>query len=212
MNIINLGNVFQVLDGMNTRGYYMGSINGSTPYGTVFGAGPNSSFPSGPPRVAGADQERYSLTPSRWMNEFFITNTSPVGHGFNPSDAAKGFACYSFEPRSDVPVKIIVLDDTQSNSDPEDPTSLGWGHGTLDKTRYEWLVNELDTGQADGKLMVIACHIPIGVLAAGEDAGWSNLSYRSEDQIIAKLHTYPNFILWISGHLHMNTGFCLPLS
>ncbi len=210
VNIINLGNVFEDPAGMNSRGYYMGSINGSTPYGTVFGAGPNSSFPSGPPGVAGADEDRYSLTPSGWMNEFFNTTTSPVGHGFNPSDAAKGFACYSFEPRSDVPIKIIVLDDTQSNSDPVDPSSLGWGHGTLDQTRYEWLVNELDTGQAEGKLMVIACHIPIGVLAAGEDAGWSNLSYRSEDQIIAKLHTYPNFLLWISGHLHMNTVSAFP--
>ena len=43
------------------------------------------------------------------VNEFFNTTSSPKGHGFNQSDVAAGFACYSFEPRSDIPIKVIVL-------------------------------------------------------------------------------------------------------
>ena len=207
LDILNHGDVFTELDGVNSRGYWMGTINGTTPNGTAYGAGRNASFTT-PPQVLAADLNRSTVTTSQWMSEFFNTTTSPVGHGFSRADAATGFACYSFESKPGI--KMIVLDDTQNETDSEDPTSLGWGHGTLDKTRYDWLVNELDAGQRDGKLMIIAAHVPIGVLDPSNDASWSNYSYRKEDQIIAKLHTYPNFILWIAGHLHLNQVSAFP--
>ena len=202
-DIINLGDVFTDPAGLDSRGNYMGSINGSTPNGTVIGVGPESSF-STTPQIRAADSDRYALNTSAWMNEFFNTTSSPNGHGFNQADAATGFACYSFEPRSDVPIKVIVLDDTQSNTDPVDTGSLGYGHGSLDKKRYDWLVNELENGQRDGKLMIISAHIPIGVRSYPDMAGWSKYAYVSQDSLIAKLKTYPNLVLWISGHLHLN--------
>jgi len=210
LDIINRGNVFLDPAGVNSRGLYMGSINGTTPNGTVFGAGPNSSFPTTPPKVLAADPNRHSLSVSEWMNEFFTTTTLPPGHGFNQSNVSEGFACYSFEPRSDVPIKVIVLDDTQRESDPVDNNSLGYGHGDLDKKRYDWLVNELESGQREGKLMIIAAHIPVGFLPAGQMAGWSSTAYVSQDQLIAKLHTYPNFMLWVAGHLHLNNVSAFP--
>ena len=202
-DIINLGSVFTDPAGLNSRGSYMGSINGSTPNGTVIGVGVNSSF-SSTPKIRAADSNRYNLTEAKWMSEFFNTTSSPNGHGFNQADAATGFACYTFEPRSDIPIRVIVLDDTQSNTDPVDTDSLGYGHGSLDKKRYDWLVNELENGQRDKKLMIIAAHIPIGVLAAGQMAGWSSKAYVTESQLISKLKSYPNLVLWISGHLHIN--------
>ena len=71
-----------------------------------------------PPKVA-ADPDRRSLVRTEWIQEFFKTSTSPVGHGFNLVDPAQqsGFACYSFLPKADVPLKVIVLDDTQSETD-----------------------------------------------------------------------------------------------
>jgi hypothetical protein len=65
-------------------------------------------------------------------------------------------------------------------------------------------VSELDKGQAEGKLMIIAAHIPIGVEAAGSPMGWGSAACVSENELIAKLHTYPNLILWIAGHRHRN--------
>ena len=202
-DIINLGNVFTDSAGLNSRGNYMGSINGSTPNGTVIGVGPNSSF-STAPKVSAADPDRYALNTSAWMNEFFNTTSSPSGHGFSLANVSEGFACYSFEPRSDVPIKVIVLDDTQSNTDPVDTDSLGYGHGSLDQKRYDWLVNELEKGQREGKLMIISAHIPIGVRSYPDMAGWSKYAYVSQDSLIAKLKSYPNLVLWISGHLHLN--------
>ena len=60
---------------------------------------------------------RYSLNMKGWMNEFFNTSSSPVGHGFTQTNIDNDFASYSFEPKSNIPIKIIMLDDTQSEID-----------------------------------------------------------------------------------------------
>jgi len=40
---------------------------------------------------------------------------------------------------------------------------------------------------------------------AGSPMGWWAQSYVSEEGLIAKLQEYPNLILWIAGHRHLNT-------
>ena len=205
--ILNLGDPFVDPLGANSRGFYMGTIDGRTPYGLVIGAGPVADF-SLPPKALAADPHRRSLTKKEWIREFFTTSSSPRGHGFKKSNAKTGFACYAFKPRSDMPMKIIVLDDTENPDLPSPLTSLGYGHGYLSKERYDWLIHELDKGQAEGKLMIVAAHIPIGVEVPGSQSGW--LDFAAETQLIAKLHTYPNLIMWIAGHRHLNTITALP--
>jgi metallophosphoesterase (TIGR03768 family) len=200
-DILNLGDPLTGLDG---RGFYMGAINGSTPYGDIIGVGPTSDFPAGPPQVLAADPNRRSLLRTEWIGEFFNTSSSPIGHGFSQSNVTSRFACYTFEPKSNLPLKIIVLDDTQRE---DDPNVGNYAHSSLDNERYDWLVGELDKGQAEGKLMIIAAHIPIGVFPG---LLWNSAAPVSEAQLIAKLHAYPNLILWISGHVHRNTVTPLP--
>ena len=214
--IINLGNPFTDPAGSASRGIYMGSLDGSKPYGDVTGAGLVSSFTEAP-KVSAADPDRRSLSRKEWMSEFLTTSSSPVGHGFIQTNVDDDFACYSFEPKSDVPIKVIVLDDTQNNDDPNTATgNLGYGHGSLDQRRYDWLVSELDSGQAQGKLMIIAAHIPIGVESATSMAGWNPYPSvavpATEAELIAKLQTYSNLILWVAGHRHLNrvTAFVSP--
>jgi len=187
--------------GLQSRGFYMGAINGSTPYGDIVGAGPVKDFPNGAPIVP-ADPDRRFIPRNEWMNEFFNTTSSPAGHGFNQVDAATGFACYSFEPNPSLPIKVIVLDDTQRD---DDPNGYAYGRGALDKERYDWLVKELDAGQAEGKLMIISAHIPIGIGDVDSPLGWTSISYVSDWKLIDKLHEYPNLILWVAGHRHLNT-------
>lgn len=204
--IINQGNIFTNPTGIKGRGFYMGTIDGRTAYGDIIGAGPESDFPDGAPMVP-ADPNRRSLLRNEWISEFFNTDSDPKGHGFNEEDAAKGFACYTFEPKLNVPIKVIVLDDTQRNDDPSDV--YGNGQGSLDLERYNWLVKELDKGQSEDKLIIIAAHIPIGV--EPESSGlnslmtWSKYAAVTEENLIAKLHTYSNLILWVAGHRHLNT-------
>jgi metallophosphoesterase (TIGR03768 family) len=203
--IVNQGNIFTNSTGIKSRGYYMGAINGRTPYGDIIGAGPVANFTTSP--TVPADPNRNFLSRKEWISEFFNTSSNPKGHGFNQSDMSTGFACYTFEPNSSLPIKVIVLDDTQRDDNPSDDG--GNGHGSLDQERYDWLVKELDKGQAEGKLMIIAAHIPIGVKLSDTGLGslmtWSKYAAVSDTDLIAKLHTYPNIILWIAGHRHMNT-------
>jgi len=187
---------------LDTRGYYMGVIDGSTPYGEVIKAGSQADFAT-PPKV-NANPDRRHIDKNDWIAEFFNTVSNPVGHGFSRDNALTGLANYTFEPKADLPIRVIVLDDTE-NDDTAFGTRANGASGALDEERYAWLVKELDKGQADGKLMIVAAHVPIGI-----GPMWDTASSPSEADLIAKLHTYPNLILWVAGHRHYNTVTALP--
>jgi hypothetical protein len=175
-------------------GDFMGTIDGSTPYGDVIDVGSVTNFIVGgvtnTPTVA-ADANRYALTTSNWMREFFNTTSQPVGHGFSQANITNNFACYSFEPKTNMPIKVIVLDDTMTDED-----FVYGGQGSLDTNHFNWLVHELDKGQARDQLMIVAAHVPLQFIGANSPISNSNL--------LATLHTYPNLLLWICGHVHIN--------
>ena len=200
-DILDMGNPFTDPHGSDSRGFYMGSVDGATPNGEIIGVGPAAGF-AAPPKVADADPDRRSLSKKEWMGQFLRSTSRPSGHGFTQANVDKDFACYSFEPKSGLPLKVIVLDNTQRD---DAPNVGGYGHSSLDKERYDWLVSELDQGQAEGKLMIIAAHMPIGVELPGSYGGWSINSVVTEKELINKLHNYPNLLLWIAGHRHINT-------
>ncbi|WP_295456615.1 TIGR03768 family metallophosphoesterase [uncultured Thiodictyon sp.] len=143
------------IDGMAAQPrVYTGVIDGSSPFGKIIQAGPatDAAFAAGAPKVA-ADPDRRSLVRTEWKQEFFRTTTHPVGHGFHLAgkDSPPGFACYSFIPNPKVPLRVIVLDDTQRED--EGSTDIH-GHGYLDAQRWAWLQAELARGQADNQLMI----------------------------------------------------------
>ncbi len=205
-DILKMGDILTDPEGINKRDFYMGVLDCRTPCGDIIGAGPVGSTKA--PKIA-ADPNRRSLSKKEWMSEFFVSSSNPAGHGFNQSNLDNDFAGYSFEPKLNIPVKVIVLDDTQREDDLD---FHGYGHGSLDNTRYGWLVSELDKGQAEGKLMIIAAHVPIGVEKPESFVGWWSKSSVSEKALFDTLHKYPNLILWIAGHRHMNavTAFKSP--
>ncbi len=203
--------------------YYLGVLDGSTPNGDIIHAGSidDPAFGGEAPRVV-PDPDRRPLVRSEWIDEFFKTTSHPAGHGFNlidrdtgnPEDAA--FACYSFVPKTELPLKIIVLDVTQSSDDGSFDIH---GHGYLDPRRLEWLRAELASGQANDQLMIIACHIPIGVSAIGSHMEWwagdANTKTGYENavdlaELVGILQGAPNLLMWLAGHRHMNVIKAFP--
>ncbi len=183
--------------------YYTGTIDGSTPYGTIIHVGPvtDPAFAAGAPQVV-ADPDRRPVTRKQWMTEFFTTTTQPIGHGFSQANLDNDFSCYSFLPKATIPLKVIVLDDT---SDETVASQKSGGRGYLNEQRYQWLVRELEAGQADDQLMIVAAHVPLGVEKGGSLLAWDDKnSFVTEKALIAKLQTYPNLLLWIAGHRHLN--------
>ena len=64
--------------------------------------------------------------------------------------------------------------------------SIGYGM-VLDTERYNWLISELDKGQAAGYLMIIAAHVPIGVEPAPSMMCWNPASEVELDRHTARI-------------------------
>ncbi len=211
---------------MGQQGFYTGVIDGSDPLGPVILSGPASNYPVPPTIVADPNRRSLSTAASssqNWINEFFNTASTPAGHGFHLVDRsiATDFACYSFLPKANIPIKMIVLDDTCKGTG--QPNYAG---GALDKTRLDWLKKELQAGQDNNQLMIIAAHIPFNVytnlvtdpaqVASNPErmtlflpAPFSVVNDAKvtpgAESLLAILQGYPNLIMWIAGHRHMNT-------
>ena len=192
--------------------YSMGVIDGSTKYGDVIGCGKVDLI--GPIPDISADPNRKSLfVLSDWIDEFKTSTSQPYGHGFvqsNPENVLG--ACYSFIPKSDIPLKIIVLDDTQLATDNYPLPDSIYGHGELPRERYDWLIKQLNDGQASNQLMIIAAHVPIHVVQPPNSFTWIAVSgcYDNEDSLVNQLQKFPNLILWVSGHRHLNNVTAIP--
>jgi metallophosphoesterase (TIGR03768 family) len=203
--ILNMGDELLTIPPVDDTGYYMGVINGLTPYGDIYGAGSVANVI--PPPTVAADSNRHSLstassTVRNWMQEFFNTTSKPVGHGFSANNLDGDSACYSFVPKSDIPIKFIVLDDTVKG-----PNQGNYAAGALDDARYGWLVDELRAGHEANQLIVICAHVPIKPQTSLTDTApfpmWPGPEY-TEDYVLNTLHQYPNLILWMAGHRHVN--------
>ena len=197
--------------------YYPGVLDGTSRYGNLIsdGATLDPQFAGVAPTVV-ADPDRRSLLRTEWIEEFFNTSSQPAGHGFDLVDHSNpahgpGFACYSFVPKISIPLKVIVLDDTQSETDGSTDVH---GHGYLDATRLAWLRSELAAGQENNQLMIIAAHVPICVSAVGSETEWwnqtdgidpANQNACTLAELVDTLRAAPNLLLWIAGHRHVNT-------
>jgi hypothetical protein len=111
-----------------------------------------------------------------------------------------------------------VLDDTVKG-----PGQPNYAAGSLDQIRLDWLKKELQAGQDNKQLMIIAAHIPFKVyknLVTDPTQVALNpptmdlfipapykgaTSVVSDTTLLALLLGYPNLIMWIAGHRHMNT-------
>ena len=205
--ILNLGDTSATYAGLSQRGFYMGVVDGTTPYGNIIDVGPIDYYEK-PPKIA-ADSKRYSLSIRNWMGSFVKTTSNPVGHGVTKETLRGGRLCYSFHPKGDIPLKVIVLDDTDK---------AGSANGALDYQRYDWLVGELDAGEAAGELMIICAHIPIRPYTLNQSPEnnpvqnplvplmpmFASYSMISEETLLQKLWSYQNLIMWVSGHVHRN--------
>jgi len=234
--ILTTNNSTSPCQSMGTGDFYSGVIDGSDPLGPVIFSGPKADYTVPPIVVADPDRRSLSTAASssqNWIQEFFTTTSTPVGHGFNlvasnpninlvPAGDRASFACYSFVPKSNIPIKVIVLDDTCKGTG--QPNYAG---GALDQIRLDWLKSELQAGQDNNQLMIIAAHIPFNVYTnlvtdptqVGSNPQRMHLflpepfsvvndyptSSGTPQSLLDILQGYPNLIMWISGHRHMNT-------
>jgi len=128
--ILNMGDIMQDPRGADSTGFYVGVVDGSTPYGDVIGVGPEAAFPS-PPQAPSADPDRRVLSRQEWMAEFFDT-TSPPSPRATASRRPRSTRCSHATPSSPRPTRRSSSSHLMTRA-PTIPDR--WDAGTRSSTR-----------------------------------------------------------------------------
>ena len=165
-------------------------------------------FMAGPSRTVTADPGRRLITRQEFVEAHFRPGARPYGHGFCERNRRDGTAYYVYDTPQ---VRLIALDTT---------CLAGGAAGCLDRDQAAWLEDRLaevhaDYDAADGsqvrtgnenRLVVLFSHHGIDTLTntgaghAGPDTG----PLLGATEILAQLHRFPNVVLWLNGHTHLN--------
>jgi metallophosphoesterase (TIGR03767 family) len=154
------------------------------------------------------DDDREVLTRRQTVREYFRSSGAPHGHGFTPRNVRDGTAYYTFDRG---PVTFITLDTVNPN---------GYADGSMDRPQVDWLERELQkrharylredgsvvhTGNRD-RYVVLFSHHTIGTMSnpfvtGADEQGPPRVL---GDEVEALVLRYPNVVLWVNGHTHVN--------
>lgn len=162
-------------------------------------------------RTVTPDPDRRPLTRAEVVEEHFHTRGTPVGHGFTDTNRADGTAYYGFDaPAMDgSTIRCLVLDTVNP---------VGGANGSLDEKQFRWLEAELlahaaryldedgnvVSGPGIDRLVVLFSHHTLATmdnwLTEPEPEKHRVLGERVRDLLLR----YPNVVLWVNGHTHVN--------
>jgi metallophosphoesterase (TIGR03767 family) len=165
-------------------------------------------FMAGPARTVTADPARRPITRREFVEAHFRPGARPYGHGFCERNRRDGTAYYVHDTAA---VRLIALDTN---------CLAGGAAGCLDHDQAAWLEERLAEVHADyeapagtqvrtgnpDRLVVLFSHHGIDTLNdtrtghAGPDTG----PLLGAAEILALLHRFPNVVLWLNGHTHLN--------
>jgi metallophosphoesterase (TIGR03767 family) len=169
-----------------------------------------------PLRPVTADPGRRTVTRQEFVEAHFRPGARPAGHGFTARNRLDGTAYYVHDTRA---VRFIALD-TNCLS--------GGADGGLDRDQARWLERRLAevhaayTGAAGGevrtghedRLVVLFSHHGTDTLTGAQagHAGPDGESALGAGELTALLHRFPNVVLWLNGHTHLNAVRARPAS
>ncbi|MCP4626062.1 MAG: hypothetical protein GY850_21505, partial [bacterium] len=139
------------------------------------------------------DNDRVPLNQAELLQTFHDAGGEPQGHGFTQNDVAAGKGYYSVYPVPGKPIKMLVLDTTDSTLS---NMTIAF-QGSMDKEQFGWLEQELTLADDNRELVIVVSH------------------HRLEDfhiqspvlpfKLRCLLSSYENVILHLAGHGHKNT-------
>jgi len=140
------------------------------------------------------DFGRQYLSRRRFVEEFFNTQSSPLGHGFTPQNLADGTAHYTMRPDDDVPARFIVM-----NTVPDSPPDgLPVEYGVMTREHFEGFVQPaVETARAAGEFVILVSHHPSEDFAKP----FPNQSVKTYE-FRGYLSQQPHVIAHLSGHYH----------
>jgi metallophosphoesterase (TIGR03767 family) len=155
-------------------------------------------FNAGAVRQVTPDANRRIISRTESVKEHFTRGGTPLGHGFTAENLQQGTAHYVFDVSPQV--RGIVLDSVNPN---------GNSDGSLDAAQFAWLRARLEevTGPGRDRLVVVFAHHGIGSMTnrifVVDDPGPRVLG----PEVQALLLEFPNVVLMVDGHTHVNRVF-----
>ena len=158
-------------------------------------------FLTGTARSVTPDPARRPARLAGFLEAHLRSGSRPAGHGFASPNRPDGTAGYVYDT---TPVRLVCLDTVSRD---------GGADGRIDVPQLEWLEkqlidvhssymdrdgNSVRTSNED-RLVVLMSHHPLLTLnnPRAKDAADPRL-------LLRLLHRFPNVILWLNGHVHMN--------
>ncbi len=165
-------------------------------------------FLAGPSRPVAADAGRRPVSRQEFVASHFRSGARPAGHGFTDRNRRDGTAYYAYDTPS---VRLIALDTN---------CLAGGAAGCLNHDQARWLEAQLAevhsayqapdgaevrTGNED-RLVVVFSHHGVDSLVhplVGH-LGPDGQPLLGANGILELLHRFPNVVLWLNGHTHLN--------
>lgn len=148
------------------------------------------------------NSDRRIVSRSEYVQAHLDGQGLPVGHGFSAEDVDESRAYYVHDG---VPgVRMICLDTTNP---------AGYADGCIDDRQFRWLEERLrevhsrasgmPTGNTD-RLVILFSHHGLSTLVNDTRDDANSGIVHLADEVEGMLHTFPNVVLWLSGHTHVN--------
>src|ERR1022692_2122431 len=164
-------------------------------------------FMAGPVKAVTPDPGRRPITRRDFVEAHFQPASRPFGHGFSEQNRLDGTAYYVH----DTPAARFIALDTNCLA--------GGTDGCVDRDQARWLEarlaevhsayrgtdgREVRTGH-DDRLVILFSHHGIDTLTSTRHSGQPGEgSVLGSGELLAKLHRFPNVVLWLNGHTHAN--------
>jgi metallophosphoesterase (TIGR03767 family) len=163
-------------------------------------------FLPGPARAVTADPQRRPITRRDFVEAHFRPGARPDGHGFGMQNLLDGTAHYVHDTAA---ARLIALDTN---------CLAGGAAGCLDRQQARWLEARLaevhsayrgpdgetvSSGHED-RLAIVFSHHGTGTMTNNRHPGPGQEPLLSGPDVLAILHRFPNVVLWLNGHTHIN--------
>jgi metallophosphoesterase (TIGR03767 family) len=150
-----------------------------------------------PARTVTADGARAIVSPQQWIDAHLSSpaRPGPKGHGLTDANKTTGTLYYTF---TIAPGVLGISLDTVNRG--------GYADGSIGANQLAWL--QIQLGAAKDQLVVLFSHHNLQTLSnpvPDPVGGTGNDPQRVlGPQIETLLHKYPNVVLWVNGHSHVN--------
>ncbi|MDQ1256749.1 MAG: Metallophos protein [Candidatus Hydrogenedentes bacterium] len=140
------------------------------------------------------DPARHYLSRESIIRESFNTRSFPGGHGFSWNSLSSGRGYYSFKPKKDVPVRVIVLDTMEA----EAMEGYIGADGAISYVQFDgFLKPEVNAARTAGEYVIVVTHHPSASLKKITAARCVTPA-----EFTGYLTSEPNIVAHICGHVH----------